>query len=138
MSYSEFNPKSRKSTFDLLGELPVQIIALVKAELDAAKAEFAGKAKNVGLGIGLFVVAAAFVLFAGMVLVAAAIIALALVLPLWLAALIVAAALLLLALLLALIGKNRLKAGTSSDPDGVTESIRRDVDALKGVGKYEH
>ncbi|WP_166806277.1 phage holin family protein [Cryobacterium cheniae] len=138
MSYSEFNPKSRKSTFDLLGELPGQIVALVKAELDAAKAEFAGKAKNVGLGIGLFVVAAAFAFFASMVLVATAIIALALVLPLWLAALLVGVALLLLALLLALIGKSRVKVGTSSDPDGVTVSIRRDVDALKGVGKYEH
>ena len=138
MSYSEFNPKSRKSTFDLLGELPGQVIALVKAELDAAKAEFAGKAKNVGLGIGLFVVAAAFAFFASMVLVATAVIALALVLPLWLAALLVGVALLLLALLLALIGKSRVKVGTSSDPDGVTESIRRDVDALKGVGKYEH
>ena len=138
MRNSEFNPKSRKSTFDLLGELPGQITALVKAEIDAAKAEFAGKAKNVGLGIGLFVVAALFAFFAGMVLVATAVIALALVLPLWLATLLVAVALLLLALLLALIGRNRLKAGTSPDPDGVTESIRRDVDALKGVGKYEH
>ncbi|HSP53034.1 MAG TPA: phage holin family protein [Cryobacterium sp.] len=138
MRNSEFNPKSRSSTFDLLGELPGQVIALVKAELDAAKAEFAGKAKNVGLGIGLFVVAAVFAFFAGMVLVATAVIALALVLPLWLAALLVALALLLLAFLLALIGRSRVKVGTSSDPDGVTESIRRDVDALKGVGKYEH
>ncbi|WP_166784747.1 MULTISPECIES: phage holin family protein [Cryobacterium] len=138
MRNSEFNPKSRKSTFDLLGELPGQIIALVKAELDAAKAEFAGKAKNIGLGIGLFVGAALFAFFAALVLVALAVIALALVLPLWLATLIVAVALLLLALLLGLVGRNRLQAGTSSDPDGVTESIRRDVDALKGVGKYEH
>lgn len=138
MRNSEYNPKSRKSTFELLGELPGQIIALIKAEVDAAKAEFAGKAKNIGLGIGLFVAAAMFAFFAAMVLVALAVIALALVLPLWLATLIVAGALLLLTLLLVLIGMNRVKAGTSSDPDGVTESIRRDVDALKGVGKYEH
>ncbi|TFD32301.1 phage holin family protein [Cryobacterium cryoconiti] len=138
MSNSEFNPKARRSTFELLGELPGQVIALVKAELGAAKAEFAGKAKNIGLGIGLFVVAAVFAFFAVMVLVALAVIALDLVLPLWLAALIVALALLLLAGVLALVGKNRVTAGTTSDPDGVTASIRSDVDALKGVGKYEH
>jgi uncharacterized membrane protein YqjE len=138
VSNSEFNPKSRRSTFELLGELPGQVVALVRAELEAAKAEFAGKAKNIGLGIGLFVAAAVFAFFAVMVLVALAVIALDLVLPLWLATLIVALALLLLALLLALIGRNRVKAGTSSDPDGVTASIRSDVDALKGVGKYEH
>ena len=138
MSKSDFNPKSRKSTFDLLGELPGQIVALVRAELQAFKAEMAGKAKNIGLGLALFVVAGVLAFFAAGVLVAVAVIALALVLPLWLAGLLVALSMLLVAVLLVLVGKNRVKAGTTSDPDGVTESIRLDVDALKGVGKYEH
>ena len=138
MTSSGFNPKSKRPLLTLIGELPGQIIALVKAELDAFKAEFAAKAKNFGIGAGLFVVAGVFAFFATGVLVALAVIALALVLPLWLAALIVAVALLLIAALLALIGLNRVKAATKPDPEGVHASLRHDVDAFKGVGEYDH
>lgn len=138
MSNSEFNPKRKRSVFALLGELPGEISELVRAELEAFKADLSVKAKNVGIGVGLFAVAAVFAFFATGVLVALAVIALALVLPLWLAALIVMVALLLIAGILVLIGVNRVKKGASHDPAGVTESIRRDVDALKGVGDYEH
>ena len=133
-----FNPRTKRSLIVLLGELPGQIIALIKAELDAFKAEIAGKAKNIGLGIGLFAVAGVFAFLAVIVLIALAVIALALVLPLWLATLIVAVALLLIALVLVLVGLNRVKAGTAADPDGIAASIRHDVDAFKGVGEYEH
>lgn len=138
MSTSGFNPKTKQSVFTLIGELPGQVSNLVKAELAAFKAEMAGKAKNVGIGVGLFAVAGVFAFFATGVLVALAVIALALVLPLWLAALIVFVALLLVAVILVLIGVNRVKAGTASNPEGVTASIRADVDALKGLGDYEH
>ncbi len=138
MSTSGFNPKTKKSVFVLLGELPGQISSLVRAELNAFKAEMAGKAKNVGIGVGLFAVAGVFAFFATGVLIALAVIALALVLPLWLATLIVGFGLLLIAVVLVLIGVNRVKKGTQSDPEGVTASIRADVDALKGVGDYEH
>ncbi|WP_160141136.1 MULTISPECIES: phage holin family protein [Cryobacterium] len=132
------NPKIRRSLSSLLGELPGQIGALVQAELQAFKAEMADKAKNVGFGVALFVVAGVLAFFATGVLVAVAVIALALVLPLWLAGLLVALAMLLIAFLLALLGRNRVKAGTATDPNGLTASIRRDVDVFKGVGDYEH
>ncbi|TFB49912.1 phage holin family protein [Cryobacterium tagatosivorans] len=138
MNTSGFNPKTKQSVFTLIGELPGQVSNLVKAELAAFKAEMAGKAKNVGIGVGLFAVAGVFAFFATGLLVALAVIALALVLPLWLAALIVFVALLLVAAILVLIGVNRVKAGTASNPEGVTASIRADVDALKGLGDYEH
>ena len=138
MSTSGFNPKTKESVFTLLGELPGQVSALVRAELGAFKAEMAGKAKNVGIGVGLFAAAGVFAFFATGVLVALAVIALALVLPLWLATLIVFVALLLVAAILVLIGVNRVKAGTASNPEGVTASIRADVDVLKGTGRYEH
>jgi len=138
VSTSGYNPKSKQSLLTLISELPGQITALIKAEIDAFKADISGKAKNVGLGIGLFVGAAVFAFFAIIVFIALAVIALDLVLPLWLAALIVAVALLLVAVILALIGLNRVKKGTKHDPDGVTASIQRDVDAFKGVGQYEH
>ena len=131
MSNSGFNPKTKRSLFALIGELPGQISDLVKAELEAFKA------KNVGIGVALFAGAALFAFFAICVLIALAIIALALVLPLWLATLIVGVTLLVIAVVLVVIGMNRLKKGTSHDPQGVTASIRHDVDALKGVGEYE-
>lgn len=137
MTTTGFNPKTRRSLAELLGELPAQVGALVSAELAAFKAEMAGKAKNAGIGAGLFVGAALFLFFALGVFIATAVIALALVLPLWLSALIVGVVLLLIAGILALIGMNRVKAATKTDPDGLRGSIRHDVDALKGVGEYE-
>lgn len=138
MSNNGFNPKTKRSLFALVGELPGQIAALVQAELEAFKSELTGKAKNLGVGVGLFVGAAVFAFFAIGVLIATAVIAIALALPLWLSALIVGVALLLIAVILALIGLNRVKAGTAEDPDGVRASIRHDVDAFKGVGEYDH
>jgi VIT1/CCC1 family predicted Fe2+/Mn2+ transporter len=135
---SGFNPKARRSLAALIGELPGQIGALVSAELATFKAEMAGKAKNFGLGAALFVVAAVLLFFAVAVFIATAIIALSLVLQLWLAALIVGVALLVIAVILALIGVNRVKKATETDPNGVRGSIRQDVDALKGVGSYDN
>ena len=138
MTSSGFNPKSKRPLLALIGELPGQISTLVRAELDAFKAEFAGKAKNFGVGAALFVVAGVILFFALGVFVALSVIALALVLPLWLATLIVAVALVLIAVIFVLIGINRVKAATKSDPEGVHASLRHDVDALKGVGEYDH
>jgi uncharacterized membrane protein YqjE len=138
VSSSGFNPKSKQSLFALIGELPARVSALVRAELNAFKAELADKAKNFGVAAGLFAAAAVFAFFAVCVLIALAIIALALVLPLWLATLIVAVVLLVIAVVLALVGRSKLKAATASDPEGIRASIRQDVDAFKGVGQYEH
>ncbi|MET0955442.1 phage holin family protein [Cryobacterium arcticum] len=138
MSNSGYNPKSKQSLFTLLSELPGQITALIKAEIDAFKADISGKAKNVGIGLGLFIGAAVFAYFAVLVFIAVAVIAIDLALPLWLSALIVAVGLLLVAVILALIGLNRVKKGTRHDPDGVTANLQKDVDAFKGVGDYDH
>ena len=137
MTDTRFNPKTKKSLITLISELPGQLSTLVRAELDAFKAEMAGKAKNFGIGIGLFVGAAVFLFFAVGVFIALAIIAIALALPLWLSALIVGVALLLVAVILVLIGMNRVKAATAQDPDGLGQSLRHDVDAIKGVGEYD-
>lgn len=138
MTSTGFNPKVKRSLITLIGELPAQVGALVSAELAAFKAEMTGKAKNFGIGAGLFAGAAVFLFFATGVLIATAIIALALVLPPWLAALLVGLALLVIALILALVGVNRVKKAAANDPDGMRASLRHDVDALKGVGEYDH
>ena len=120
-------PTTKRSLLSLVSEVPALVGDLVRAELDTFKAELAAKGKNVGLGAGLLAAAGAFALFAlG-----------ALVLPAWLAALIVAIVLLVLAGILALVGINRVKAGTQLDIDGAKASIGADIQAIKGVGNYD-
>lgn len=138
MTDTATNPKTRRSLGSLLGELPAQISDLVRAELAAFKAELTEKLKGLGIGAALFAGAALFLFFAGCVFIATAIIALALLLPLWLSALIVAVLLLIIAVVLALIGLRKVKKATATDPEGVRASIREDIDAVKGVGDYEH
>ncbi|GIT81826.1 hypothetical protein LLS1_34950 [Leifsonia sp. LS1] len=127
-----------KSLVELISDLPRLVIELGKAELAHLKAEFAAKAKYAGVGIGLFVVAAAFLFFALGVLVAAAVLGLAVVLPGWAAALIVFGALLILAALLALIGVGSFKRIDGVAPQKTIDSIKEDADALKGLGKYDN
>jgi hypothetical protein len=71
------------------------------------------------------------------VLVVAAVLGLAEVLPAWLAALIVAVVFLVLAGLLALLGVGRLKKGLPPVPKESLDSVKEDVDAVKGVGRYD-
>lgn len=128
----------QKSLGELITALPRLVVDLLKAEFERLKAEFAQKAKYAGIGIGLFVVAAAFLFFALGVLVAAAILGLAVVLPGWAAALIVFGALVLIAVVLVLIGVASLKRVNGVAPSETIASVRSDVDALKGMGKYDN
>jgi hypothetical protein len=126
-----------QSLGELIASLPRLLIELVKAELANLRAEYADKAKYAGIGIGLFVVAAAFLFFALGVLVAAAILGLAVVLPGWAAALIVFGALLVIAAILALIGVGSLKKVNGAAPAETIASVKSDIDAVKGLGKYD-
>lgn len=141
MSESETSTTGRareKSLGELVTALPRLIVDLLKAELERLKAEFAAKAKYAGIGIGLFAVACALLFFALGVLVAAAILGLAVVLPGWAAALIVFGALVLIAAMLVLIGVASLKKVNGVAPRETIASVRSDVDALKGMGKYDN
>lgn len=124
-----------RSLFTLIGELPDRVSGLVRAEIDQAKAELSYKAKHFGIGAGL-VAAAAFVgIFLLGTLIATGILALALVLPAWAAALIVSGALLLVILILVGIAGLNFKRG--SEPLESIESLRRDLDMVKGTGDYD-
>ncbi|WP_426625970.1 phage holin family protein [Leifsonia sp. McL0607] len=127
-----------QSLGELITALPRLLIELLKAELAHLRAEFAEKAKYAGIGMGLFVVAAAFLFFALGVLVAAAILGLALVLPGWAAALIVFGALLIIAAVLVLIGFLSLKRMNGVAPTETISSVKTDIDALKGRGTYDN
>ena len=124
-----------RSLFTLIGELPDRVSNLVRAEIDQVKAELSYKAKHFGIGAGL-VAAAAFVgIFLLGTLITTGILALALVLPAWAAALIVSGVLLLIILIL--VGIAALNFRRGNEPLETIESLRRDLDMVKGTGEYD-
>jgi len=130
-------PEERRSIFRLIGDLPGALMALVRAELDSLKDEIVGKLKAAGIGIGLFVAAGLFAFFLVAVLITAAILGIATALPAWAAALIVAGVLLIIVVVLVLLGAASLKKGLPPAPTQTIKSVKKDVDAIKGIGKRD-
>lgn len=130
--------RDKRSLIQLLRDLPGLVVALLKAELAQLKAEMVRKAISLGIGIGMFVVAGALLFFMLGVLVAAAVLGIAVALPAWLAALIVAAGLLILAGIFGLVGLLSLRRGMPPAPTETIESVKRDVNAVRGLGDYDH
>jgi len=139
MSESPSRPPStpKRSLLSLLAELPMLFGNLIREEIAQLKAEVVGKIKHAGIGIGVLVGAAVFAFFALGVLVAAAVLGIAVALPGWLAALIVAAALLIVTGILAGIGVAQLKRGVPPTPTRTIRSVKRDVDAVRGIRKRD-
>ena len=129
--------RDTRSLIALVRALPTLIGNLIRAELAQFKKELAFKAKHAGIGIGFFVVAAGLAFFALGVLVAAAVLGIAVALPAWLAALIVGVALLLLAGLLVFLGMRFLQKGMPPMPTESVDSVKEDVEAVKGMGSYD-
>lgn len=137
MSHATNEKDSKKSVFQLIGELPGLITTLIRDEIEQIKQEAITRLKSAGIGIGLFAGAAVFLYFAAFALLASGILGIAAALPPWLAALIVGVALLLIAVVLALIGLNRVKKGVPPVPKEAVDSVKDDVKAFKGVGQYD-
>ena len=127
----------KKSLIQLIGDVPSLVGQLIRDEIDQIKKELTEKLTKLGVGAGLFAGAAFFGFFAFAVLVATAILALALVLPAWLAALIVAVLLLLVTGALAFLGLRQVKKGVPPVPQESIQSVKDDVRAFKGMGKYD-
>lgn len=127
----------RKSLIQLLGDVPGLLSQLVRDEIEQIKKELTEKLTALGIGAGLFAGAAFFGFFLFAVLLAAAILGLAVVLPGWLAALIVAAVLFVIMAVLALLGLQRVKKGVPPVPKDSIDSVKDDVRAIKGMGKYD-
>ena len=126
----------KRSVFALIADIPNQVTDLVQREIELVKTELIAKFKALGIGAGL--IAAALLVLLGMlgVLLTAAIFALTLTgLPGWAAALIVAGVLLIIAVILGLIGYGVLKKGIPPVPNEAIDSLRRDLRAIKGIGK---
>jgi len=131
---SHSGPRKR-SVFALIAEIPTLVTDLVQREIELVKTEIVTKLKALGVGVGV-IAAAVLVLLAMLgVLLTAAIFGLSLVMPGWLAALLVAAVLLIIAGILGLIGYRILKKGIPPIPSESIDSLRRDLRAIKGIGK---
>jgi len=126
-------PERKRSLFSLIGDLPGLLTDLVRNEIERLKQELIASAKHAGIGVGILAAAAALLFFALGVFIAAAILGLATVLPAWASALIIGGVLVLLAALCVLIGVNQLKKGNPT-PDETIESVKKDVNAIKGIG----
>jgi uncharacterized membrane protein YqjE len=128
-------PPRKRSVFALIADIPTLVTDLVQREIELVKTEIVAKLKALGVGVG--VIAAALLVLLAMlgVLLTAAIFALSLIMPGWLAALLVAAVLLIVAVILCLIGYRILKKGIPPYPSESIDSLRRDLRAIKGIGK---
>jgi hypothetical protein len=138
MTDQDLNPKSGRSLVRLVADLPTLIVQLIKDEIESFKNELVSKLKHAGIGSALFAVALFFAFIAFLVLVAAAILGLSEAFAPWLAALIVAGVFLLITVVLALLGLRWFKKGVPPVPEDTVDSIKEDVDAVKGTGKYDH
>src|SRR3954451_8528343 len=115
-----------RSTGDLLKQLSEQTSALVRQELELAKAEMAEKGKQAGIGAGMFGGAGLFGLLAMIALTACFIVALDHAVTDWLAALIVAALYAAIAGVLALTGRNKVREAAPAAPEQTIETVKED------------
>jgi Flp pilus assembly protein TadB len=120
-----------RSLGELLGQLSEQTTRLVHQELELAKAELTDKARQAGMGAGLFGGAGALGLAALGALTACLILALNAVVPAWLAALIVAVVYGIIALVLVRQGQARVKRAVPPVPTQTIETVKEDVEWAK-------
>lgn len=132
-----FNPKSRQSVGTLAGRLPRLAADLAKDEIEHAKIELKEKAVKGGTAAGLFGIVAFFALTLWAVLITAAILGLNTVFAPWLSALIVAGALFIIMLIAAVVAIALFKKMNGVMPSETMASLKQDLNAVKGLGKYE-
>ena len=125
--------KKKRSLFELIADVPTLVRELVMGEIQHLKVEMIGKFKAWGIGGALIAVAVVFVLYMLGVLLTAAVLGLSYVMPGWLAALLIALLLLVIAAVFALIGYRKLKDGLPPQPTATIESVKRDIDTIKGM-----
>jgi uncharacterized membrane protein YqjE len=118
---------SEKSIPELTKQLADQTTALVREEVELAKAELREKGRAAGIGAGMYGAAGVLGLFALGALTACLILVLAIVLDAWVAALVVAAGYGAIAGLMALRARREVDKGLPPVPDQAIETTKEDV-----------
>ena len=122
----------QRSTGELIAAFTEQTGTLIRQEMRLAQAELQHKARDVGVGAGLFGAAGVLALYGGAALIATLVAALSLLLPVWAAAGTVTLVLFVAAGIAALIGKNKVAHGLPPAPEQTIESVKDDISAVKG------
>ncbi len=131
-NYPGTDPAAQEPLGAIVHRLTEQVPELIRSEMRLAQAELAEKGKRAGVGIGMFSAAGLLAFFGLALLLTAAVLALDLVLPAWASALIVAALVLAGAAVAGLVGKNKVQSATPPAPQRTIESVKQDIDTLKG------
>ena len=121
---------------DLLRQVKEEGSTLVGQELKLAKAEMSVKAKEVGIGAGMFGGAGYVAYLATLALMICIIFGLGEVMAVWLAALIVAVVLGAVAGVLALKGKQRIQDAGPPIPEQTVESVKQTIETVKEEAKW--
>ena len=122
---------SDASTVQLVQQLTEQSTQLIRDELRLAQAEMTAKAKNAGIGAGLFGGAGLVALYGVGTMIATVILALALVVDAWLAALIVTVVLFAVAGVAALLGRKKVQEATPPQPEQAIANVKQDIETVK-------
>jgi hypothetical protein len=126
------DPTGGRSTGELVKDLSRQVSTLARQEVELAKAEMTEKGKKAGIGGGLLAGAAIAGLLALGALTAFLVLALAEGMAAWLAALLVTALWAMVAGALAYVGRQKLEEMGTPVPEKTIESVKEDVEWLKG------
>jgi hypothetical protein len=129
------NELQERSLGDLTKKLSQDTSALVRKEVELARAEALAKVRSLARGGGLLGGAAILGLAAVGALTATAILALATTISAWLAALIVAVVIATVGGGLALVGIKRIRQATPPLPIETVESVKEDVEWIKTQAK---
>ena len=120
------------STGELVKMVTEQVSVLVRDELKLAQLEMGTKAKQAGKGMGMLGGGGLVALYGVACLIACVIIAISHSLQAWLSALIIGVALLVVAAIVSAIGRNKMRQGSPPMPTEAVESVKTDVQAIKG------
>jgi sporulation protein YlmC with PRC-barrel domain len=121
---------------DVAKQVKNEAATLATQEFKLAKAEMSGKAKEFGVGAGMFGGAGYVAYLASLALMLCIIFALAEAMAVWLAALIVAVVLGAAAGVLALSAKKRIKEAGPPIPEQTVESVKQTIETVKEEAKW--
>ena len=122
--------KDDRSIGELIAELSRETVALVRQEVQLAKAEMSQKASRVGKNVGFLVIGGVVAYTGLLAIVAAVIIVLGGVIPLWLSALVVGLVIAAIGLFLVVKGANTLRQ-EDPEPQETIETLKEDREWLR-------
>ncbi|NKR44188.1 phage holin family protein [Rhodococcus hoagii] len=132
MGPGEADPREL-STAQLTERLAGQVSTLVRTEVGSAVEEVKAKGTRMGIGVGISGAGLMLIYLGVGALIATAILGLATAVAPWLAALIVSLVVLAVGGILAAVGAARAKNAAPPVPADTVDSVRRDVQAVKGT-----